>query len=175
VRIICPYVLESDAVWNLVLQEPVRDFVLAHAGEMMDVSASDTAYWQLLQELWEQRESFIVIEHDVIPSEEGFQSLASCSQPWCACPIQIISRGMVGTLGCAKFDSSLMEEFPTLMEEVGSSTTGGIVARHWTRLDVRIHEVLTHLGVQMHEHTDCPARHLHYEDGGPKLRMPVRA
>jgi hypothetical protein len=42
-----------------------------------------TSYWDLLDELW-TAESFIVLEEDVLPTEDLIRNMWNCAEPWCS-------------------------------------------------------------------------------------------
>ena len=118
----------------------------APKAERIYVGASDQDYWRLLLALWGQRQSFILVEHDVVIDEHTLPSLARCPDLWCACPYPYISTVSYG-LACVKFRREVMEKVPLLMEVVGCGTPRNHPAGHWCTLDQIISPVLWSLGV----------------------------
>jgi len=54
--------------------------------ELTDVSGAPSAYWELFCSLWAQRETFTLVEHDVVLPPEALASMDSCPEPWCSVP-----------------------------------------------------------------------------------------
>ena len=143
------------------LRPPTREIVGAR---FVDVSSDDQAYWRLLRDLWTDRQSFILIEHDVAPTKEQIDSLWNCPEEWCAYPY---SMGDIETtaLGCVKFEDSLIERTSDLLS--------GIIERlrDWRSLDVMVVGELHRRRAS--EHVHLPAvRHLH-DYTPPPPRRPV--
>jgi len=120
-------------------------------------------YWRLLSALWELKGGFTVVEQDVVPFPGAIAELEACSERWCGYRYEL-QTGFHAALGCAKFDASLMAEFPRALERVGELGFGpdgsrggpdddGLPRKDWRRLDTRIDRVLRQeCGVQMHVH-----------------------
>lgn len=168
-KLICPYVWEHPYEGREAARVETYEWVVHHGGDLIDVSGSDYAYHDLLARLWSEGDGLILVEHDVVPSEEGYESLKRCRKPWCALPYPIGPHApndahMAGdSLGCTKFSGRLMRRFPGVMEEAADHPRGaGMPPRHWTRLDTRIWGVLNDYGLRPHVHDHWPARHLHH-------------
>src|ERR1019366_7221099 len=58
----------------------------APQAERVSVAESDTAYCALLPRLWEQGETFLLVEHDVAIHATVVPDTAACRELWCAWP-----------------------------------------------------------------------------------------
>ena len=81
-KIVVPYTqLHPDtvaAVWDAF--EPGDEIVWA------DVTGSDKAYFQILNEHWRQGQTFVNLEHDKVPAPGALRELHDCESPWCSYP-----------------------------------------------------------------------------------------
>src|ERR1700674_3770858 len=66
------------------LRPEVRALGESVGAEFADVGASDTAYGQLVATLWAKGESFLLLEHDVLPTVALLEEMWACPSPWCA-------------------------------------------------------------------------------------------
>jgi len=94
----------------------------AHA-EWVDVSEDGFAYWRLLCEWWARGETFMVLEHDVICRPEILEHFESCPEPWCLHPYDDMCHWgcmekWANSLGCIRFDASLMRAVPDAASSV---------------------------------------------------------
>jgi hypothetical protein len=121
--------------------------------------ADDAAYWRLLAESWRKPGDLIVIEQDIGLHAGVIEGLTACREPWCGHPYPI-GRQLLVALGCTRFTAELKAAEPDLLDEVGQDGTGGLPARDWRRLDVRILDHLHKRGYRQHEHLP-PVRHYH--------------
>jgi hypothetical protein len=55
-----------------------------HDATLVDLTGAQHGYFNLFVSYWDQRRSFIVLEQDVLPTEEQFASMPACGEPWCA-------------------------------------------------------------------------------------------
>src|SRR5439155_1328245 len=117
-------------------------------GARFVLMATDTSYWELFEELWMADRDFIVLEQDVVPTEELIQSMWQCTKPWC--------NSELGQLGCVKF-GSIRQQIPDMMARASRT-----VRSHWFELlDSGVHLVLCREeGLSPHVHGPVP-RHLH--------------
>ena len=126
--------------------------------EWIDVSSDDEAYWRLLRDIWAERQSVVIVEHDIIPAPGAVESLKSCMREWCACPYPFEAVEALVGLGCTKFGSTLMYRLPDLIERVGRMGSGVHPPRHWCSLDGLVQSKLVEAQVHVHRHE--PAAHL---------------
>lgn len=73
--------------------------------ELVEVDPHN-GYVALLIELWRQGETFVLVEHDVIPWPGAIAQLLHCDREWCAFPYRH-RGGPALSLGCTKFAGSL--------------------------------------------------------------------
>jgi hypothetical protein len=113
----------------------------------------DSSYYRLVRNLWHDGETFIIVEHDIIPWPGAVTILDQCSQPWCLNPY---NNQTDGSLGCTKFGKTLLTQYPDALDEP--------FFRHydksWAMLDGYVYDKLTSLGVDRHIHKPNVA-HLH--------------
>jgi hypothetical protein len=117
----------------------------------VDVSSSDHAYFDLLSSLWEKKESFILVEHDVVVGPSTLDELEACSSRWCSVTVDYFWSHQAHGLACAKFTYQMMLNYPGLMAQVGSMYDAGHPPKHWCRLDAWITRTLP---VLSHVHYD---------------------
>ncbi|HSX14893.1 MAG TPA: hypothetical protein VLE72_03240 [Candidatus Saccharimonadales bacterium] len=109
------------------------------------------SYQQLLLSLWQRSDSFIIIEHDVVPYPSIFAELSACKREWCSSPY----GSGAASLGCVKITKSLISKLPGLWEKMP--------LRHWQYCDSwfnenaeRVSSVHYHQPVLAHLHADNP-------------------
>jgi hypothetical protein len=119
----------------------------------------DTAYWRLLADCWPLPGDLVVVEQDIGIHDGVVEGLTACREPWCGHPYAIGQQLLV-CLGCTRFTAELKRAEPDLLEAVGRDDTGGLPARVWQRLDVRILDELRRRGYSQHRH-EPPVRHYH--------------
>lgn len=151
-RVICPFVddIEPDTVRALERE--------GYNWEAVEVSGSATAYTELFEQLWAAQQSFIVVEHDIVPFPGALRELVQCTEAWCAYRY-LLAGGLHAGLGCTKFESRLMEQYPDAVTRTWS--TGTLDARHpaghWCRLDDRLTRgvLMNTYGVPRHVHDEA--------------------
>lgn len=121
------------------------------------------AYWRLLARLWREPGDLTVVEQDIGLCAGVIESLAACREPWCGAPYPI-GKQMLVCLGCTRFTAELKAAQPDLLDAVGEDGTGGLPARVWQRLDVRILDHLHARGYEQHRHAPA-VRHYHRYPG----------
>lgn len=144
-RIICPYTsLQYATELVLRIEEPNTLFV--YTGE------SDLDYYNLVRYLWAAKETFIIVEHDIVPWPGALKNLWEC--PFSLCCFNAPSGiGCVG-LGCVKYDSKLMEAIPDHLEKIPEDR------RSWKILDGALTWDLFNKGQSLHSHTPMIS-HIH--------------
>ena len=146
-KIIVPYTDLNE--WTELLtktEHPETQFI--------DVSGSLEDYYHLMVKTWREQETFILMEHDALCWPGALQQLWDCPEPFCM--FQTPMTWYLGEWqlhnGPAKFHKSLMERFPTHMDEVNS--------RDWHNVYYWLYEQLQHpKGIVVHIHTP-PVIHL---------------
>jgi hypothetical protein len=132
-----------------------------------DVSASDTAYGALVARLWKKGESFMLCEHDVLPTAALLEEMARCDREWCAgfawryiSPVapgetkpQHPVRQRETALFLNKFSASLIARTPHVI--------GAFRGLRWTQIDLRLLPMLQGSGATPCQHG--PVTHLHQQ------------
>src|SRR3984893_2068051 len=103
-----------------------------------DTSGSDSAYYELLADMWAEREAFVLLEQDKIPAPFALRDLYGCESQWCTYPVPMAHNGQpcdFCSLSCTKFGAELVTGCPDLMQRVGKLDMG-FGPKHWNRLDM---------------------------------------
>ena len=109
---------------------------------------TDTSYWELFEELWAAEDDFVVVEQDVVPTDELIQSMWECREPWCSTEL--------GQLGCVKF-GSIRQQIPDLMARASKK----VPSHSFELVDSGLTLVLvSELGLSPHLHHPSPI-HMH--------------
>ncbi len=133
-RIVCPYTPER-------IHPDTKALIKEVGGEFMEMTEFDS-YYRLLAHLWEEGESFIIIEHDAVPVSGAIQRLADCERDWCICPFP---DGSSSGLSCVCVSSNVISATPDLWSDMP--------LRHWRYCDAWLGAKLKKLFDQhYHEH-----------------------
>lgn len=103
--------------------------------EYRDVSGSDTAYADLLCELWAAHEPFCIVEHDVVPNPWTLAEMALCPHSYCAAPYPW-GQAVGVALGCTSFSSIFTRAHPDAVEIARRIPSNYGQPGHWRQLDV---------------------------------------
>ncbi len=140
---------------------------LAPDAERIDVSARVDSYHELMERLWREGETFLVIEHDNEPTARAIRQARFCSCWWSVSPYRgpgvtfASATNLIVGLGFTRFRKQLMAAEPDLMSEVGEINDGRSVGRQdWRRLDARMYGALRRRGYRQHVH-EPPVKHHH--------------
>jgi hypothetical protein len=149
VLVICPYTRlrpETSGALDVAARR-------GHELEYVDVSGSDTAYAELLADLWADGRGFILVEHDIVIRPGLLDELARCGHDYCAAPYAL-REYVAQALGCTKFASRLLAGFPDVMERVLRVPTNFGPPGHWRQLDTVLMRtvLLNRYGLQPHLH-----------------------
>jgi hypothetical protein len=128
------------------------------------VGSADTRYYDLLSDLWSHRETFAIVEHDVIVRPDSLDELEGCPEPWCAFTVPYFVGDYPG-LACTKFEASVMGGFPEAMSLVGTMSNASHPPKHWCTLDAFLMSLLYSRGFRKHVHE--PALGHYREYAGP--------
>jgi hypothetical protein len=121
--------------------------------EFHDVSSDEKAYRRLLARLWHEGQSFVIVEHDILPPPEALSGFAECSEPWCCYPYPYaLGTSAFGQLGCTRFSAGLLRALPDLIEESELEMPLGGYPPDWIRLAPMIKKCLLRYGVGWHTH-----------------------
>lgn len=127
--------------------------------ELVNVAASDYAYWQLYRELWASGDDFLVVEHDIAIHGAVIPALNECAGEWCAYSYPYAIAGTYHGAGCVRYRASLTVRFPDLINQAGRMSNTTHPPRHWCSLDAFRAHLLADAGVTMCRH-EPPVRHL---------------
>lgn len=133
---------------HIRLNEATRVFLacsqaMGHDIRLVDVADDDHAYLNHLRSCWERQETFINIEHDVVPWPGALESLECCPQMWCSFAYDAAAADFArAPLGLAKFTSEFIDAIPDVWESDIS----------WQDLDAHLWRYATQRGHQAHQH-----------------------
>ncbi len=144
------------------LKEETRKAVQTLSAEFFPLEG-DSAYHDLISELWAAQESFVIVEQDIVPGPEDVDSLIDCPHGWCAFCYDYPPFGLYAGLGLARFRAEVMKQLPQAMRWCALESDEQHNRKHWCRQDGLLKRYLQERGIQQHVHG--VVRHLH--SGGP--------
>lgn len=108
----------------------------------------DEAYVRYFEERWAKAETFINVEHDIVPWPGALEELWKCPEPWCAHgyrPDDDLTReGYSVFLGCAKISDVLIRALPDCWKMKPN--------RHWNNCDSHLTDYARKHGLVVHQH-----------------------
>ena len=107
----------------------------------VEVDESD-GYRLLLADMWERKEAFTLVEHDVIPTREQLDALDACPEPWCH--YGYFPGHWVPVFGCVRFSAELI---------AGTQGVWDNEAWQWSQLDMKFATVVWERGWRAHWHS----------------------
>jgi hypothetical protein len=127
VRVICPHIgsphpdtrAALDAVGCVIYR---------------DVSQSDTAYADLVCELWARGDGFAIVEHDIVVRPDVIDAFEQHPAPYIAYPYRW-GQAVGVALGCTRFSSDFLGRFPHAAE-LARRIPGTYGPGHWRQYDV---------------------------------------
>lgn len=129
----------------LAYPEAVKALVRTWPGaSIVGVGDDPRSYWRLFVRLWNDRQPFVLVEHDVVVDRDTIPSLATCPRPWCAFPYHELPGDPVTGLGCTKItpDGSgidvLDPKYGNPVWQNVDSVVGGILTDRYHK--VHVHE-----------------------------------
>lgn len=129
---------------------------VAHGGHPATFYAfdrtDDGAYARLVERLWGRRETFVVVEQDVVPHAGAIAELVQCPAPWCSHCYDDPGYQRVPMLGLAKFAASLLAKTPEVATTVLRDGARHAVPVHWRQLNEVLVAHLLARGVTWHRH-----------------------
>lgn len=136
---------------------------------------NDFSYFDLLSRLWGEEETFVIVEHDVVPWPGAIAEILSCSESWCAFPYRLsFSPGYTPALGCTKFSAEIQKQTPGAWERLAEGLDFSCQEdpRHWLGLDGRIGLVLgSMIGKAWPHRHEPPVTHLNAKQCGLNLHV----
>lgn len=126
------------------------------------MSRSDTAYFDLIETLWADREPFLLVEHDIEINQRALRQAKHCACWWSVSPY-IGPFGpdemLDGSLGFTRFRRQLIDDIPDLPAR--AARANGSLERNWRCLDTRILGVLRQAGHRPHLHAPVVQHHVY--------------
>lgn len=140
-KVVCPYTELNPATEYVLNIEPQTEV------KFVDVSGWEEAYFWLMYKYWKQGETFIVVEHDIVPWPGALRSLDRCEAPLCAymAPHAPMIEDFSYGLGLVKYGKALMDKFP---DHLDNPTT-----RVWYNVAYELTDRLNKAGVEYHYHS----------------------
>lgn len=89
----------------------------------VDVSSSDTAYFESLCDIWGRGETFATLEHDIVCRLDIVNAFESCPEPWCVFGYtnmchEACMESWRNELGCTRFRSEILTKVPGAMSAI---------------------------------------------------------
>lgn len=128
------------------------------------MSGSDTAYFDLVEQLWAGRQSFLLVEHDIEINDQALAEAAGCDCWWAVSPYVGPfgpAEPLEESLGFTRFAGELIDAVPGLMARAALTPGGGRIERNWRCLDTRIAGALRAAGHRPHIHTPVVQHHVY--------------
>jgi hypothetical protein len=75
----------------------------------------DESYWELLEGLWKTKETFIIVEHDIVVWPGALTELINCPHLWCTFPYYSSVGWIEDGLGCTKFSGKFTRLEPKFL------------------------------------------------------------
>ena len=89
--------------------------------EYKDVSSDHWAYTRVLEQEWQQRESFVLMEHDTIPWPGAITQIWRCPYDWCfygyTPDIDLVENGCA-PFGLVKIGAPIIKTFPEVWSKM---------------------------------------------------------
>jgi hypothetical protein len=128
--------------------------------ERIVLGVDPEAYWRLIRELWDQAETFTIIERDIEIHPGVLDAFDTCAEPWCTFAYPGRDRVIDSGLGCTRFRGSLMLAEPDTLELPAPPVRfSGLPPNHWQFLDQRIAHALAMRGYAPHVHGEVIHHH----------------
>lgn len=103
------------------------------------------SYSDLFCHLWKIQESFISLEHDIVPWPGALEKLRQCGRSYCSYEYPLAPNAMQAALGCVKISDSVMKKYPLLWKLWDNVL--------WNQLDGRVCTALLATFGETHIHT----------------------
>lgn len=143
-KVACPYTrLQRATEFSLRIEEPNTRFF--YTGD------SDLAYYYFVRELWMEQETFILVEHDIVPWPGALKEMWDC--PFSLCAFHAPSGPSSIGLGCLKYGQQLLKDFPDHIRNIEPDR------RNWNILDGGLTWALLNYGVAPHYHRPMVGHH----------------
>ena len=125
-------------------------------------AGDDGAYGRLIRRLWQEGQTFVICEHDVVPTRGQLVSIASCGHDWCCYKYddQLYPDGPM--FGLARFSGRLMAEHPNAAECALVTGSRRDQEAAWWQVDsLMARDLLIRLGAGSYAFHDGRVHHAH--------------
>jgi len=122
-RVVMPFAgvrRDERAVEALLAQAP--------DAELVDVSASPTAYFELLCDVWDAQVDTLVVEHDVVIAAGTIETLEACPWAWCSCPATAKADRWAAMIVGRKQELARLSAMPEIAQRLRERTEHGYAA-----------------------------------------------
>jgi len=123
-----------------MLRPETDEFGLLIGAEPVEMT-TESSYFELMEKLWKEGESFLVLEQDILPTLKDYRRMLTCPLPYCIAPYAgpgkyTIDKG----LGFTRFRRECIVANPDLFSRIVTLQDSEPFHPHdWRRLDVRMH------------------------------------
>lgn len=118
------------------------------------------AYGRLIRDLWAGGETFVVCEHDIVPTARQLAEIVSCGHPWCSFLYDDDLYPPGPMFGLCRFDSAVLRQWPLAAEVATIIGNRRDTECEWWRVDSLIARDLRIRGVPWVAH-DTLVHHAH--------------
>lgn len=127
--------------------DPATEAALQNVpAEFINVGRSNESYWELLDELWATKREFVIVEQDIVVRPSTIGGFRVCDRLWCCAKYPYLD-GMFMGLGCCRFKTELMVDWPDVLDEVAEYHDSNHSRKHWCVVDHALSMALAARGV----------------------------
>lgn len=125
--------------------------------EIVDVYLDPWAYTGHLEECWHRGETFVNLEHDIVPWPGAITAITECTEPWCfygyVPEIDCVKNGCA-PLGLAKITSELIKLYPDVWKVMREYYTPLDYEYVWQQNDIWLFDYIVNQkkGAPPHQH-----------------------
>lgn len=101
---------------------------------LVNTRKSDEAYYEFLREVWQRKQTLVIIEQDIVVRYETVDTLKQCKGDWCAYNYRYLD-GFHAGLGCVKFSAAIQARHPEIFDKIAQRSTPQHPPKHWCTLD----------------------------------------
>lgn len=163
-RLVCPFVAgRLHPGTSVALMMSGREVTWARLPR-----ADDAAYGRLFRDLWAGGHTFVICEHDVVPTDAQLADILGCGHGWCSFDYDTDLYSPGPMFGLVRFGAEVMAEHPFMPDDALTLGNRRDHECEWWRVDSQVCRSLTIRGVPWHRHT--PA--VHHAHAGPPSGPP---
>ena len=105
------------------------------------------SYFEYFKQRWAEKESFINVEHDIVPWPGAIDEIEKCQEMWCGYGYNKYENIVLSPyLGCVKIGAELIARLPDVWNEREKES------REWGNLDVWLCNYAWNRGIKIHQH-----------------------